>query len=148
MTVPTASKKSDNATSNETSNSTLAEVAQKKEIHSTKAKMPAAKSLLNTKEMEQDNFDKFSQNIDIPIDELRALSLKVSPTFKLDKVESAILKSFRKVIGYDTFDSILKKDRMESKDPADYYNITISLMVRRDPAELAKAPAKDPYSGK
>jgi hypothetical protein len=108
---------------------------------------PAAKSLLNTKSVEQDNFDKFSQSIDVPIDEVRALNLKVSPTFKLDKVESVTLKSFRKIIGYDTFNSILKKDREEARDPADYYNITVSMMVRREPAELAKSPTKDPYAG-
>lgn len=46
------------------------------------------------------------------------------------------MKSFRKVIGYDTFDSILKKDRKESKDPADYYNVTVSMMIKRNPKDL------------
>lgn len=98
--------------------------------------------------MERDNFDKFSQSFDVPIDEVRALSLKVSPTYKLDKVQSVTLKSFRKVIGYDTFNSILRKDRDEAKDPADFYNITVSMMVEREPPELAKSPKKDPYNGK
>ena len=37
------------------------------------------------------------------------------------------------MIGYDTFDSILKKDRHETKDPADYYNVTVSMMIKRNP---------------
>jgi hypothetical protein len=45
------------------------------------------------------------------------------------------LKAFRKVIGYDTFDSIWKKDRHETKDPADYYNVTVSMMIKRNPKE-------------
>jgi hypothetical protein len=48
-------------------------------------------------------------------------------------VLSVTLKSFRKVVGYDTFNSILKGSRDERKDPADYYNITVSMMVRRNP---------------
>jgi hypothetical protein len=47
------------------------------------------------------------------------------------------LKAFRKVIGYDTFNSILKKDRMETKDPADYYNVTVSMMIKRNPKVIA-----------
>lgn len=85
--------------------------------------------------MEQDNFDKFAQDFDVPIDEVRAITLKVSPTYKLDKVESVTLKSFRKIVGYDTFNSILKADRNEGKDTADYYNISVSMMVKRIPAE-------------
>jgi hypothetical protein len=46
------------------------------------------------------------------------------------------LKAFRKVIGYDTFDSILKKDRHETKDPADYYNVTVSMMIKRNAKEV------------
>ena len=57
------------------------------------------------------------------------------------------MKSFRKVVGYDTFNSILKKDRDEKKDPSDYYNVTISLMVKRTPEITAAAPLKDPYNG-
>ena len=83
--------------------------------------------------------------MDVPIDEVRAITLKVSPTFALDHVNSVTLKSFRKVVGYDTFNSILKKDRDEKKDPADYYNITVSMMVKRTP-EHAVIP-KDPYDG-
>jgi len=47
------------------------------------------------------------------------------------------LKAFRKVIGYDTFNSILKKDRAEQKDPADYYNVTVSMMIKRNPKTIA-----------
>jgi len=69
----------------------------------------------------------------VPIDETRAITLKVSPTFDRDVVESVTLKAFRKVIGYDTFSSILNQGRDEVKDSADHYNITVSMMVRREP---------------
>jgi hypothetical protein len=90
--------------------------------------------------------DKHSQKVDVPIDEKRALTLKVSPTFYLDEVNSVTLKSFRKIVGYDTFESIRKKSRSESKDISDYYNITISMMIRRKPADAAASPSKDPYN--
>merc|ERR1712086_1085591 len=44
-----------------------------------------------------------SQLVSVPIDEKRALALKVSPTYTLDSVNSVTLKSFRKIVGYDTF---------------------------------------------
>jgi len=74
-----------------------------------KAPMPApkAKNLIATKATNQDEFDKYSQNVDVPIDEIKAITLKVAPTFTRDHVESVTLKSFRKVVGYDTFNSIL-----------------------------------------
>merc|ERR1711865_670520 len=77
-----------------------------------------------------------SQIVNVPIDEKRAISFKVSPTYTLDEVNSVTLKSFRKVVGYDTFDSIRQKNRNETKDPSSYYNVTISLMAKRkvDPA--------------
>ena len=87
-----------------------------------------------------------SQTFNVPIDEKRALTLKVSPTYALDNVNSVTLKSFRKIVGYDTFESIRKKNRNESKDTSDYYNVTISMMVQRKPAAAASAPAKDPYA--
>lgn len=77
--------------------------------------------------------EQHSQPVTVPIDEVKAITLKVSPTFERDIVESVTLKAFRKVIGYDTFNSILKNDRDEVKDSSDHYNITVSLMVRRDP---------------
>merc|ERR1712017_32636 len=87
-----------------------------------------------------------SQLVSVPIDEKRALTLKVSPTYTLDEVNSVTLKSFRKIVGYDTFDSIRRKDRNETKDTSDYYNVTVSMMIRRRPAEAAAAPARDPYA--
>lgn len=103
---------------------------------------------MNTKSVNADVLEKQSQNFDVPIDEVKAITLKVSPTWKLDHVESVTLKSFRKIVGYDTFDAIRKADRDEKKDPADYYNITVSMMVKRVPDEKSKGPAKDPYDGK
>lgn len=82
-----------------------------------------------------------AQLVSVPIDEKRALTLKVSPTYALDVVNSVTLKAFRKIVGYDTFESIRKKDRGEVKDPSDYYNVTVSMMVKRKPVEAAAAPA-------
>lgn len=90
--------------------------------------------------------DKHSQLVDVPIDEKRALTLKVSPTYALDEVNSVTLKSFRKIVGYDTFESIRKKNRNESKDISDYYNVTVSMMIKRKPAEVSPAPPRDPYN--
>jgi len=87
-----------------------------------------------------------SQLVSVPIDEKRALALKVSPTYTLDSVNSVTLKSFRKIVGYDTFESIRKKNRSEAKDTSDYYNVTVSMMIQRKPVEAAAAPAADPYS--
>ena len=87
-----------------------------------------------------------SQTFNVPIDEKRALTLTVSPTYALDNVNSVTLKSFRKIVGYDTFESIRKKNRNESKDTSDYYNVTVSMMVQRKPAAAASAPARDPYA--
>ena len=87
-----------------------------------------------------------SQTVAVPIDEKRALTVKVSPTYVLDEINSVTLKSFRKIIGYDTFESIRRKNRNEAKDVSDYYNVTVSMMVRRKPAEASAAPARDPYA--
>ena len=94
----------------------------------------------------KDALEKGSQLVSVPIDEKRALTLKVSPTYSLDVVNSVTLKAFRKIVGYDTFESIRKADRGEVKDPSDYYNVTVSMMVQRKPLELAPAPARDPYN--
>jgi hypothetical protein len=72
--------------------------------------------------------------------------MKVSTTFDRDVIDSVTLKSFRKVIGYDTFESILNKDRNEQKDTDDHYNITVSMMVRRIPEPKAE-PVADKYNG-
>ena len=90
--------------------------------------------------------DAHSQTVSVPIDEKRALTVKVSPTYELDEINSVTLKSFRKIVGYDTFESIRRKNRNESKDTSDYYNVTVSMMVRRKPIEAATAPARDPYA--
>ena len=82
--------------------------------------------------------DKRSQLVQVPIDEVAAIGIKASPTYELDDIQSVTLKAFRKVIGYDTFDAILKKDRAETKDPADYYNITVSMMIKRNAKETKK----------
>ena len=92
------------------------------------------------------NVDARSQVVHVPIDEKRDLTLKVSPTYQLDIVNSVTLKSFRKIVGYDTFESIRRKNRSESKDISDYYNVTVSMMIQRKPVEAAAAPAADPYS--
>jgi len=94
---------------------------------------PKTSNLMNSKASEQDKLDAKSQFLTVPIDELNAIGLTVSPTYGLDTVNSVTLKSFRKIIGYDTFDSILKKNRNESKDLNDYYNVTVSMMIQRTP---------------
>ena len=92
------------------------------------------------------NLDANSQLVHVPIDEKRDLTLKVSPTYALDIVNSVTLKSFRKIVGYDTFESIRKKNRNESKDISDYYNVTVSMMIQRKPVEASPAPPRDPYN--
>lgn len=83
------------------------------------------------------DIDARSQIAQVPIDEVQAIGVKVAPTFALDDIQSVTLKSFRKVIGYDTFESILKENRNEKKDPADYYNVTVSMMIKRNPNNAA-----------
>lgn len=87
-----------------------------------------------------------SQVVMIPIDEVQAIGVKTAPTYSLDEIKSVTLKAFRKVVGYDTFDSILKKDRNEKKDPADYYNVTVSMMIKRNPATQSTYQ-KDTFEG-
>jgi len=87
-----------------------------------------------------------SQDFHVPIDEKKDLTLLVSPTYDKDTVTSITLKSFRKIVGYDTFESIRRKNRSEDKGISDYYNVTISMMVQRLPVSAASAPAKDPYN--
>ena len=92
------------------------------------------------------NHKMIEQLVTVPIDEKRAMTLKVSPTFKLDDVESVTLKSFRKIVGYDTFESIRKAQRDERKDISDYYNVTVSMLVRRKPEDTAPPPKFDIYN--
>ena len=84
----------------------------------------------------------------MPIDEKRALAFKISPTYTQDLVNSVTLKSFRKIVGYDTFESIRRKSRTEQKDTSDYYNVTISMMIQRKPLESATpaTPAIDAHA--
>lgn len=94
---------------------------------------PKTSNLMNAKATNQDALDAKSQLVTVPIDEVNAIGLKVTPTYGLDTVNSVTLKSFRKIIGYDTFNSILKENRNESKDLNDYYNVTVSMMIQRTP---------------
>merc|ERR1712227_744806 len=80
-----------------------------------------------------------SQTVAVPIVEKLAMTVKVSPTYALDTIQSVTLKAFRKIVGYDTFESIRVKERNEQKDTSDYYNVTVSMMVRRKPVEGAAA---------
>ena len=94
---------------------------------------PASSNLSNLQNSRaQQASDRKSQVVQVPIDEVQAIGVHLSPTYALDDVQSVTLKSFRKVVGYDTFNSILKKDRDEKKDPADYYNVTVSMMIKRN----------------
>merc|ERR1711981_1044246 len=52
--------------------------------------------------------DAQSQMVSVPIDEKKEITVKVQPTFAQDTIQSATLKAFRKMVGYDTFDSIRK----------------------------------------
>jgi len=97
---------------------------------------PAPTAKFYTASKAPNDADKRSQLVQVPIDEVQAIGIKASPTYDLDDIQSVTLKAFRKVIGYDTFDSILKKDRHETKDPADYYNVTVSMMIKRNAKEI------------
>jgi hypothetical protein len=88
-----------------------------------------------------------AQLVKVPIDEKEAIGLTVSPTYGLDDVMSVTLKAFRKVVGYDTFDSIRRGKRDEQKDTNDYYNVTVSMMVKRRPAEPAQVYTGDIFAG-
>ena len=81
-----------------------------------------------------------------PIDEINPLTVKLAPTFSRDTVMSARVGAFRKIVGYDTFDSILKQNRDEIVDPNDYYNVSINMMIKRTPLD---GPAKtlDEWNG-
>ena len=122
----------------------MASVQEGTEAHAHLAN--AMESLTDAKFTDAEILASHSQLVSVPIDEKRALALKVSPTYNLDSVNSVTLKSFRKIVGYDTFESIRKKNRSEAKDTSDYYNVTVSMMIQRKPVEAAAAPAADPYS--
>ena len=94
---------------------------------------PANKVLQGNNNLAAQSVASRTQQVKVPIDEVKAIGVKLEPTYELDDIQSVTLKAFRKVIGYDTFNSILKKDRDEVKDPADYYNVTVSMMIKRNP---------------
>jgi hypothetical protein len=121
-------------------------VEEGSEAHAHLANAMASMTDANAKFTDAEILASHSQLVSVPIDEKRALALKVSPTYTLDSVNSVTLKSFRKIVGYDTFESIRKKNRSEAKDTSDYYNVTVSMMIQRKPVEAAAAPAADPYS--
>ena len=108
-----------------------------------KAPVPAKTTLVAAK---ADPLDAQGQSTEVPIDEIKAIGLKVNPTYTADTVESVTLKSFRKVVGYDTFNSILKGGRDEKKDISDHYNVTLTVMVKRTPESTATHVA-DSFAG-
>jgi hypothetical protein len=69
------------------------------------------------------------------------MTLKISPSYVLDTVESITLKSFRKVVGYDTFESIRVSKRKQKKDTSEYYNITMNILTRRKSMDQCKGKA-------
>ena len=107
---------------------------------------PAAPAHANLVAAKADPFYAFGQTTDVPIDEVKAITLKVNPTYSQDVVESVTLKSFRKVVGYDTFNSILKGARDEKKDISDHYNVTLTVMVKRIP-ETTATHVNDAFAG-
>jgi len=42
----------------------------------------------------------------------------------------------------------LKNDRDETKDPADFYNVTVSMLIKRNPVQTAHTPAWKNEDGK
>ena len=120
--------------------------------HAKKDKKAAPAKLAHTQPPAQKTFTQAqtqeftSQMFSVPIDEVKAITMKVSTTYARDEIDSVTLKAFRKVIGYDTFNSILKGDRDEAKDTDDHYNITVSMMVRRIPEQKAD-PTPNAYNG-
>ena len=67
----------------------------------------------------------------MPVDDKKPLKVKIQPTYSLDMIQSITLKSFRKVVGYDTFEAIRRNRRSEVKDSSEFYNVTVNFMVRR-----------------
>ena len=80
--------------------------------------------------------DAQSSEVSIPIDEKKEMTLKVQPIVAQDTVNSVTLKAFRKMVGYDTFESIRTASRSEAKDSKDYYNVTVSMVISRAPVDV------------
>ena len=110
------------------------------------ATKPAEPAKAQLAKVTADPFDAFGKTTDVPIDEVKAITLKVNPTYSNDVVESVTIKSFRKVVGYDTFNSILNGARDEKKDISDHYNVTITVMVKRAP-ESTTTHTNDVFAG-
>jgi hypothetical protein len=106
---------------------------------------PADAKLQGNNNLVANNQATRSQMVKVPIDEVKAIGVQLTPTYALYDLQSVTLKQFRKVIGYDTFNSILKKDRDEVKDPADYYNVTVSMMIKRNPDPNTAQTNGGPY---
>jgi hypothetical protein len=79
-----------------------------------------------------------TKDIAVPIDEIEPMNLKFAPSYILDTIESISLKSMRKLVGYDTFESIRTFKRLAKKDTSDYYNITVNVMARRKSSDQCK----------
>lgn len=109
--------------------------------HHGKKHIPLQDSFVNAKAENAQKLAILASQVTVPIDDANPVGLTVSPTFGRDVVESVTLKSFRKVVGYDTFNSIRRKDRDELKDPTDHYNITVSIMVQRKQAPRVPSPS-------
>ena len=58
----------------------------------------AMSAMTETKFTDAEILSRNSQNVNVPIDEKRALTLKVSPTYTLDSVNSVTLKSSERLL--------------------------------------------------
>ena len=65
-------------------------------VRPAKTEAPSSKTLVRTNAGTKDT-DARSQITQVPIDEVQAIGVKVSPTYGLDDIQSVTLKSFRKV---------------------------------------------------
>jgi hypothetical protein len=111
------------------------------------SQVPASPAAANLAKVDNSAVSSHATLVDVPIDEVQAINLSVNALYGLDTIESVTLKSFRKVVGYDTFNSILNGAREETKDMSDHYNITMTVMVKRDPEEAHTPPPAETFDG-
>jgi hypothetical protein len=111
------------------------------------SQVPASPAAANLAKVDNSAVSAHATLVDVPIDEVQAINLSVNALFGLDTIESVTLKSFRKVVGYDTFNSILNGAREETKDMSDHYNITMTVMVKRDPETAHTPPPAETFDG-
>merc|ERR1711934_194768 len=111
------------------------------------SQVPVAPAAANLAKVDNSAVSSHATLVDVPIDEVQAIELQVNTLYNLDTIESVTLKSFRKVVGYDTFNSILNGAREETKDMSDHYNITMTVMVKRDPEEAHTPPPAETFGG-